>query len=157
MNTAKTIGIILAGLTAGFLIAKSGQNSPAPPPAVVTPASAAPESAPATSDCGCGGDCVCSPECLCKEPGECNRPKAACTQCGGDGLLATGEYGDVLCPTCNKGRAADIPTFKAPELYAQPQPAPVAKPAAVQSYSSCANGSCSSSGGGRRRLFGRRP
>lgn len=155
VETAKQIALAVAAISAGWLLSQGTKAKPEPEPVVVTPSAA--ESTPAAEavKCFCTGDCKCNP-CLCKEPDECQPPNAvapaaqSCQQCGGDGLL-DGPYGPMLCPTCGKGKSAQIPTFQ-PELYTQPQPAP--KPA-VQS--SCANGSCSSGGSYRRfRLFGRR-
>lgn len=138
---------------AGFLVAIGygpGQKPIADPaPATPTPVSVGPppDGSLGKTNCPCvGGKCA---VCACKEPGECNPPKAAVCHCGGDGLL-DGPYGPLLCPTCGKGKSEQIPTFS-PTLYTQPAP----KPVAVQSYSSCANGSCSS-GGPLRRLFRRR-
>ena len=154
---------IMAGccVLAGYLAANSG--TPAVPTVDATPVSvgAPPDLTLGMVKCLCSGDCDCKPVCVCKEPDECNPPKAdevftlPCTQCGGDGLLST-DYGEVLCPTCGRGKSDQLPKFQ-PTLYTQPQPAPKPRPvAAVQTYSSCANGSCGSGSRGSFRIFRRR-
>lgn len=120
------------------------------PPDVAFAASATP-----IHKCLCSGNCDCTPVCLCKVPDECQPPKVSgvfqCAMCGGSGRL------DCECDECGgTGKVGPpiLPVKQAAPLYTQPKSAP--KPAAVQSYSSCANGSCGSGNGPLRRLFGRR-
>ena len=147
MNQLKQFAIVTACLTAGYLLAQAGKSdTTAPEPVVLTPVAAAvgppPESA---------------------LPVAVQPEKASdlyqCPMCGGSGRL------DTQCDECKGTGQVSAPVLPVkqalPELFTQPTPAPVKQPAVVQSLSSCANGSCSVSGSGRRvgivrRVFRRR-
>lgn len=106
---------------AGYLLTLAGKDKPAAP-VDVTPAVAA--EAPVESPP--------QPAAEPPQPAEAApQPAAPCQHCGGDGLL-DGPYGPLLCPTCGKGRSAQIPTFTVPaaseQRYTQPQEPPKAAP-----------------------------